>query len=287
VVRPWPLVALFAVACSPAAQVGAPDLGPDAAPAADAAPDGGLPCGASRPRPDGCEAPDAAPPPDAAATDATTGDAAETDAAEADAAETDAAVLDAAADAHVPADAAPATDAACEAPLQGEDAAVPVDPGPPSACGGNPETADVVRFPNRGANHVAIGTCVTYADNPPASGPHYGRWAPAGVYAEPVDRRYWVHNLEHGWLVLLYRPDADARAIADLRAAMDALPGDPVCPDLKKAILTPDPLLDAPVAAVAWNRALKGDHLSVASIQAFFAACRDEAPELRVCADGG
>ncbi len=262
------LAALLIVACAPDPEERALDAGadPDGAPAPDAmcpvapTPDAGEDADAAAIRPDGA-APDAGEAADSAATSRP--DAAAPDAGEA--ADSAAASLPDAATS----DAGEAEDSAA--------ASLP-DAAMPDVCGALRE--------DRGAGHIDVGTCVIYADNPPSSGPHYGRWAPAREYPQPLDRRYWVHNLEHGWLVLLYRPDADPAAVDDLREAMGSLPDDPDCPGFHRVLLTADPALDSAVAAVAWRRVLEGDRLAPEAIRAFFAECRVAAPELRVCANG-
>ncbi|MEZ4596324.1 MAG: DUF3105 domain-containing protein [Chloroflexota bacterium] len=63
-----------------------------------------------------------------------------------------------------------------------------------------------------GRTHVVQGTSVKYAYCPPASGDHYN----LGGGQAPLPRRLfgpddavlpqqWIHNLEHGYVVLLYR----------------------------------------------------------------------------------
>jgi hypothetical protein len=62
-----------------------------------------------------------------------------------------------------------------------------------------------------GRNHVATGSTVDYGFCPPDSGNHYNEPPygpiPAAVYpnTQPKAPGGWVHNLEHGWVVLLYR----------------------------------------------------------------------------------
>ena len=67
---------------------------------------------------------------------------------------------------------------------------------------------------NEGWAHVAEGTTVTYRNNPPASGPHYPVWARYQAYTTAVARPYWVHNLEHGAIVLVHRPDASPAVVS-------------------------------------------------------------------------
>ncbi len=156
-----------------------------------------------------------------------------------------------------------------------------------AACDADPLLADVVAD-NEGWGHVPAGTEVNYTHNPPGSGPHYGQWTRSGVYAEAIDRRNWVHNLEHGWLVLVYHPDAPA---ADVRVLTDAYASgfpDEQCPDspVRRIIVTPDPLLPTPVAAITAFRVLAGDHVTTDQLAHMFASCRVGAPELRACSDG-
>src|SRR5688572_604862 len=73
--------------------------------------------------------------------------------------------------------------------------------------------------PNEGWMHVAEGSAVSYASNPPASGPHYPVWARYEAFSTAVGRGYWVHNVEHGAAVLLYRPDAAGSVQQALRDA--------------------------------------------------------------------
>lgn len=110
----------------------------------------------------------------------------------------------------------------------------------------------VESVPYEGAYHVPIGSDIQWQHNPPASGPHYPVWATYAEHADVVPRGYWVHNLEHGAIVLLYRPDAPAAVVAAVHAGYAAIPPDPECPH-KRALTTADPLLPTSFAAVAWD----------------------------------
>src|SRR6185503_1451569 len=152
----------------------------------------------------------------------------------------------------------------------------PTEPGPPPpddpACAMT-ETG----VANEGWNHVAEGSAVTYRHNPPASGPHYPVWLRYQAYTSAIARPYWVHNLEHGAIVLLHRPDAPAAAVSTLNEVLRSLPLDSECGHAR-ALLLPDPLLDRPFAAVAANFALTGDCVSPSAIRSFTTAHRNRAP---------
>ena len=160
-----------------------------------------------------------------------------------------------------------------------------------AGCGGGAQTptnpgAGVVGtpVPNEGWAHVPLGTPVTYRSNPPASGPHYPVWARYQEYTAPVERPYWVHNIEHGAIVLLYRPDAPPATVVALVDAFRALPVDPACGHAR-ALLTPDPLLPGLVAAVAADWVLTADGVDAVAIREFALVHRNRAPE-DVCASG-
>jgi hypothetical protein len=154
----------------------------------------------------------------------------------------------------------------------------------PSAPDPAPSGAPGVQVPNEGWAHVSEGTDVTYRNDPPASGPHYPVWARYQEHAGIVARPYWVHNLEHGAIVLLHRPDAPSATIGALRDASAAIPPDPACGH-KRALMTADPLLARPVAAVAADWVLAADSVDRAAILEFVGARRGRGPE-NVCADG-
>src|SRR5713226_6745866 len=147
---------------------------------------------------------------------------------------------------------------------------------PPADTGSCTMTESAVA--NEGWIHVAEGSTVNYQHNPPASGPHYPVWARYQSYTTAVARPYWVHNVEHGAIVLLHRPDAPPAVVAALGDAFRSLPADPECGH-SRALLTPDPLLARAVTAVAADFVLEGDCVSADAIRRFTAAHRNHSPE--------
>jgi hypothetical protein len=69
--------------------------------------------------------------------------------------------------------------------------------------------------------HVAVGTPVTYDRVPPDSGPHYATPAPFTKHfyaaADRPEVETLVHNLEHGYTIAWYRPDAPSDQITALQ----------------------------------------------------------------------
>ncbi len=143
----------------------------------------------------------------------------------------------------------------------------------------------VTQVPNEGFNHVPEGTAITYQHNPPASGPHYPVWARYEEYTTPLARGYWVHNLEHGGIVFLYRTDTAAATVDALRAVYRSLPPDPLCNGGTRALMTPDPLMPRPIAVVAWDWVLDSDVVEPQKILDFVAAHRGRGRE-QICEGG-
>jgi len=142
------------------------------------------------------------------------------------------------------------------------------------------------------AIHVAIGSAIQWDSNPPSSGPHYPIWAAYQAYTEPVPRGYYVHDLEHGAIVFLYNcGDAGCPDVVDtLQAASDSIPDDPLCTAAGegvrvRTVITPDPLIDVPVAAAAWGWVYKAQCADPATLRQFALEHYGQGPEV-LCSNG-
>jgi hypothetical protein len=143
------------------------------------------------------------------------------------------------------------------------------------------------------AVHVPIGSDIQWDSNPPSSGPHYPIWAAYQAYTTPVPRGYYVHNEEHGAIVLLYNCADDAgcaQVAAALQSVSDAIPDDPLCAQAGEGIrvrtvITPDPLIDVPVAAAAWGWVYKAQCVDLPTLEAFALAHYGQGPEV-LCGNG-
>lgn len=58
-----------------------------------------------------------------------------------------------------------------------------------------------------GNNHVTDISDVAYNSNPPTSGAHFPVWAKPGVYSRFISDGYFIHSMEHGYIVLWYDCD--------------------------------------------------------------------------------
>lgn len=89
---------------------------------------------------------------------------------------------------------------------------------------------------------------VDYPQSPPVGGPHAEAWLECGVYDEPVREENLVHDLEHGTVVISYRPGTGED---DIELLADKLP--------QNGILAPYPGLPAEVVVTVWGHQLRLD----------------------------
>jgi Protein of unknown function (DUF3105) len=178
-------------------------------------------------------------------------------------------------------------------------------PASPYACASqlqpqaNATAQNPIVTPDEGGRHVRLGTTTEYASCPPASGPHYaegGGVAPLrpafydqGARIGPAN---WVHNLEHGYVVALYRctdgqcPSNDV--LSEFREFVLNGPSTEIataCGYSSKVLAARFDDMATPFALVAWDHVLLLDAFD-ASVGIDFA--RDwleqpELPEVRSC----
>ena len=136
--------------------------------------------------------------------------------------------------------------------------------------------------------HVPICSYIQWPTNPPTSGEHYPIWGAYRSYDTPVPRGFYVHDMEHGGIVIAYNCQSGCAAeVANLEAWLAARPADPACiaPVRARIVVTPDPLLDVRFAAAAWGFSLKSDCFDLDALGSFIDAHYAMAPE-NFCDDG-
>ena len=123
-------------------------------------------------------------------------------------------------------------------------------------------------LPDEGFEHVAVGSQIHYKANPPASGPHYPFPAPAGVYPNGLQTGFWVHSLEHGYIVLLYKPPAAAERLAEFDRMLKEFPKSKY--GNVKLLIVSYPDMPHPYAVLAWDRRLQMDSYDRATVLLFY-----------------
>ncbi len=163
---------------------------------------------------------------------------------------------------------------ACSTITQPAPAGTPLPNGSPAPLG--------QAQPDMGNLHISIGSSQRYSYCPPASGPHYngaGDGPIAAKYYGPDDGTKpegWIHNLEHGAVVILYNcamgacTDANAATLQNL---VTTFPNSPVC-GIKAGVLAPViarfDSMPAPFAALVWDKVFYLNTLDTSAILEFY-----------------
>lgn len=134
--------------------------------------------------------------------------------------------------------------------------------------------------PDEGTQHIAAGADGEYDHYPPSSGEHYGQVADWGIYSEPVPPEYWVHNLEHGGIVLLYQCAATCPEIEDqLTAWLKTVPTDAVFNSVK-LVVSPNARIGSSFIALAWGHELDLSVWDGDRLLEFYETYVNQGPEL-------
>jgi hypothetical protein len=180
------------------------------------------------------------------------------------------------------------------APASGA-ASDPYSPNPPDT-NGDPVGQAIPEMPH---NHVGQPTKIQYNHNPPTSGCHYsigGGQAPVlhGVYNKEIAPEYWVHNLEHGYIVVLYNcATACDTEFQQLRDWAGKMPADPPLVDYanspqgqqqkfvpySKLLVLPYKGMEKKFAVVSWDWYQGFDTLDISGLQKFYDNHVGHAPE--------
>jgi hypothetical protein len=172
------------------------------------------------------------------------------------------------------------------------------DPTPVPSAGESPRLGYVQR--DMGASHnPPVPT--RYSLCPPASGPHF-----AGQGLGPIQPRVyepddfvqpqgWLHNLEHGAIVILYRGGEGSEAVTEdgqvkLRGLYDNFPNGPICGFPRGnanagVVVARFDDMAWPYAAIVWDRVLPLDTLDADLIYRFWATEGERTNPENFCPD--
>jgi hypothetical protein len=139
-------------------------------------------------------------------------------------------------------------------------------------------------FPEEGRDHIADNQSYNgYKTNPPTSGTHHNTPAQDGIYDtgnEPA-KESWVHTLEHGRIILQYKPGTPKRVIGQLQTLFEEkVKGGPA--GYHMVLLQNNTKMPYQVAAVAWRGYIgcnAVDDKTWDALRAFRDAYVDKGPE--------
>ncbi|HEY4687843.1 MAG TPA: DUF3105 domain-containing protein [Anaerolineae bacterium] len=168
------------------------------------------------------------------------------------------------------------------APAQGGALAVTTEPAPTNPVAGQPSPAAVtqgeIAVSDEGYAHVEVGSEITYQHYPPASGPHYPVTIQYGLYEEDVPEGYWVHMLEHGAIVVLYKCETPCPDL--VQSLGDMLDSFPLTKwNNRKIVIVPYQRMSTPLMAVAWDVQMPLDRFDAQALIDFYARHVDQGLE--------
>ena len=138
---------------------------------------------------------------------------------------------------------------------------------------------NVQTLPNQGQTHLNPGGKYSgYNSTPPTSGPHDPTPAPCGVTTTPIRNEVQVHDLEHGVIMVQYRPDLDKAQVGRLEDLGRSYPS--------HVIVAPYPGLRTAVAATAWTKLMSLDRADTGKLRRFIGLYRQKGPEAIGCPVG-
>lgn len=131
----------------------------------------------------------------------------------------------------------------------------------------------VVSHVNQGQEHITQGQKhKPYNSDLPSSGPHYNdnnAPTPWGVYTQEVPSEVFVHNEEHGGVIIAYKPDLPKDQIAKLQHLFAPPYSDKNFAPIK-AILMPRAENKQPIQMASWTRTFSLDSYDQAKIEKFY-----------------
>ena len=133
-----------------------------------------------------------------------------------------------------------------------------------------------------GLTNPHVATCTDAAcgngSNPPVGGPHCPTPLACGTFDTAQLPCQWIHNLEHGHLVLLYHCDqACPDVVTELQVIADQVTQG--SNGVRRVLITPDPDLPTKVGSVVWGWSWTGDTVDAAAIACLRAHQDEDAPE--------
>jgi hypothetical protein len=162
----------------------------------------------------------------------------------------------------------------------GPDESPTIAPSPTPEPSPAPEPTARLGFPtaDMGRLHVPTGQPITFQYCPPASGPHYNQAGvaplPPAVYQPAQERApgYWLHNVEHGYVVVLYRCPSGQLGVGDcitrdelnqLEAFHAQAPQPPVSTCPSKTMVARFDSMTTRFAYLVWDRVLLVDEFDL------------------------
>ncbi len=128
-----------------------------------------------------------------------------------------------------------------------------------------------VRVPIMKSLHVNNTDNFKYNSNPPTSGSHFGKWNRKWrLYDSELPTGGLIHNMEHGGVVIFFKPDLDQEVKNQLKKFTE---------DNFKIIAAVNTDIKAPIAMAAWGVYELFDTFDESAMKRFYKKNLDRSPE--------
>jgi hypothetical protein len=134
---------------------------------------------------------------------------------------------------------------------------------------------DIEEFESEGRDHLQTEGQPhdPYETDPPTSGPHYEIPADLGFYSEPLAPEQLVHNMEHGQIILWYRPDLPSDEVDQIEELVNR--------EANSTVAVPYENLssDEGIVFTAWTASQRCEQVSEEALNIFRRRFQGNAPE--------
>lgn len=128
-----------------------------------------------------------------------------------------------------------------------------------------------IRVPIQDTEHTNSESDLQSYNSPvPTSGPHYSDWERKwGFQPKPLSPGAYVHNMEHGGVIVLFRPDTDEETLKKIESFAKKF----------KVLATESDIIPSPIAIASWGWYQLFDKFDKEGLNAFYKAHLNKAPE--------
>ena len=140
-----------------------------------------------------------------------------------------------------------------------------------------------VKHPNQGQDHVVRGKAhAAYNSDPASSGPHYndqGAPAPWGAYHQEVPQEVYIHNEEHGGVVITYNPSLLSPTDVTKLQKLFTSPYSDSSFNPNKALVTPRVADKHAIEIASWTYTLNLDKYDQSILEKYYLQHVGQSPE--------
>lgn len=126
--------------------------------------------------------------------------------------------------------------------------------------------------------HIQFGSKhEAYNSNPPTSGPHYPQWSKCGIFDEEILPETLVHNMEHGHVVIFYKPDLPKDEKEKLQNFVEERLSS------RNILMASNKNIPSNIALASWGWYQLFEKIDEEAMHAFYKAHKYKAPERIPC----